>query len=238
MSTFAALLIDPYAHTATIVELASTPPQSAAQSTFESITSSGQLYGFAASANAVPIVHWPLVAPLVHAKRGDAHDFAASETLDVGVRLVYKHTTFRGMLWTRDDTPESGTPERDAIPGFRFLDSAQPGVWWNGCAVLVLYERASLHTHADRAFLEVTARAAISWTRLPDVPQMSRMMLSLGEDGVSSSTTVPTCAQCSEYINEHPKRCAACQRVYYCAAPCQRAHWKTHKTFCRLVATA
>lgn len=236
MSTFAALLIDPYARTSTVVELDSTPPQAAAQTTFESIVASGQEYVFGAKANAVPIAHWPLVAPMVHAKRGDGHDFAASGTLDVGVRMVYKHTTFRGMLWTRDDMPDAGTPERNAIPGFAFLDSAQPGVWWNGCAVLVLYERVGLSTHANRAFLEVTARAAVSWTRLPDVPQLSRWRLSLGDGGVLSSFAVPACAHCGEYINaDYPKRCAACQRVYYCGPDCQRAHWKAHKTFCRLV---
>ena len=48
MSTFAALLVDPYAQTATVVELASTPPQSAAQPTFEAVVASGQLYAFPA----------------------------------------------------------------------------------------------------------------------------------------------------------------------------------------------
>lgn len=173
MSTFAALLVDPYAQTATVVELASTPQQSAARPTFEAVVASGQLYAFAANANAVPVAHWPLFAPLVHAGRGDAHDFAASETLDLGVRLVYKHTTFRGMLWARDDMPPAGTPERDAIPGFRFLDSAQPGVWWNGRAALVLYERAGPRTHADRAFLEVRQRAKLCYAKLNQTVALS-----------------------------------------------------------------
>jgi hypothetical protein len=239
MSTFTALLIDPYAQTATIVDLLSTPPQSAAPLSFEALVNSNQLYGFAAQANKVPIAHWPLLAPLVHAQRGDNNVFADSETLDLGVRLIYRHTTFRGMLWTRDDMPLSGTPQRDAIPGFKFRDSVQPGIWWQGCCVLVLYERENMDTHSNRAFLEVTARAAISWEREPGVPQTSRMRLSLGDDGdITSSTTVPACAQCNEYINAHPKRCAACQRVYYCAVTCQRAHWPTHKSFCRLVSQA
>ena len=81
----------------------------------------------------------------------------------------------------------------------------------------------------------MTARAAVSWTRLPGVPQLSRMRLTFGDEE-TSSTTVPACAECGEYINAHPKRCAACQRVYYCGAACQRAHWPTHKAFCRLAA--
>ena len=63
------------------------------------------------------------------------------------------------------------------------------------------------------------------------------------------------CAQCGrvqvaaiskadfvEYAHEWPAeirddvrkmmRCGRCQRIYYCNAACQRAHWKTHKARC------
>lgn len=233
---FTALSIDPYERTATVIELASTPEQGAAQSSVGDHLSSGRLYGIAANGHNVPVAHWPLFAPLVHAKRGDAHDFSASVSLDLGCRVVYKHTAFRGLLYTRDDMPDSDTPERAAIPGFTFRDSVQPGVWWNGCAVLVLYNRNTLRTHECREFLEVTARAAISWTRLPSCVQTSRMRLTFGER-LLSADTVPTCALCAQYINERPKRCGGCQRVYYCGPACQREHWASHKDFCRLATT-
>lgn len=239
MPTFLALHINPYARTATVVELAAQPPQPAAPPTLQSALDANQLYAFAAHANAVPTAHWPLMAPLVHAGRADNPDaYAGSETLDVSVRLVYKHVEHRGMLYTRDDMPVAGTPERDAIPGFAFRDSAQPGVWWNGCAVLVLYERDSLKTLDIRGFLEVTARVAISWERIDGAQHLGRMVLSVDNGMVTSSATVPTCAHCGLYIDERPKRCAACQRVYYCDAACQRAHWRLHKTFCRTVVAA
>ncbi|KAH9929999.1 uncharacterized protein B0H18DRAFT_994753, partial [Fomitopsis serialis] len=29
------------------------------------------------------------------------------------------------------------------------------------------------------------------------------------------------------------KRCHGCQKIYYCGAPCQKAHWREHKDACK-----
>jgi hypothetical protein len=230
-ATFPALRIDPYTRTATVVRLPATPPGAGAP---------GAMYRYAADANHMPPRHWPLLAPLVHAGRTDGYVFSAeSSTLDLGVRQVYTHTEHRGMLWTRDDTPTAGTPERDAIPGFVLLDSAQPGVYWSGCAYLVLYRRGGVQTIDNPAFLEVTARAAVGWERVPGVAQLSRMVLTWDHPGRPvTSYTVPTCVACGVRVDEHPQRCAACQRVYYCGRACQLAHWRAHKALCRAAVAA
>jgi hypothetical protein len=229
MATFSALRIDPYARTATLVRLPATTPGAGAP---------GAMYGYAADGNNVPPRHWPLLAPLVHAGRTDGYAFANSPTLDLGVRQVYTHTEHRGMLWTRDDTPAAGTPERDAIPGFVLLDSAQPGVYWSGCAYLVLYRRNGVQTIENPAFLEVTARAAVGWERVPGVAQLSRMVLTVDHFGRLTSNTAPTCVACAVRVDEHPRRCSACQRVYYCGRACQLAHWRAHKALCRAAVAA
>ena len=230
MATFAALRIDPYTRTATVVRLPATPP---------GVEAPGALYRYAADANHVPRQHWRVLAPLVHAGRTDNYVISAGTTMDLGVRQVYTHTEHRGMLWTRDDTTPAGTPERDAIPGFVLLDSAQPGVYWNGCAYLVLYRRDGLQTIDNLAFLEVTARAAVGWERVPGVAQLSRMILTLDQPGRPvTSYTVPSCAACGVRVDEHPRRCAACQRVYYCGRACQLAHWREHRALCRAAVAA
>ena len=232
MVWFEALRIDPYARTAAVVRLAA--PRGAAASPVTLAAAFGgdaPAYAFSAEANQVPAGHWTLMAPLVHAGRPDRFSLSP-ETLGVSVRQVYAHTEFRGMLWTRDDMPISGTPERDAIPGFSFLDSSQPGLFWNGCACLVLYRRESTQTYSNRAFLDVTARVAVSWTRVLGVQQLSRLRFTWTEGSVGS-LALPSCAACARYLEGQRSRCVACQRVYYCDAVCQRAHWRQHKALCR-----
>jgi hypothetical protein len=234
-ATFAALRIDPYARTATLVRLPATTPGAEAPA-----GDVQDMYRYAADANNVPRQHWPLLGPLVHAGRTDGYVFDAnSPTLDLGVRQVYMHTEHRGMLWTRDDTFAAGTPERDDIPGFVLLDSAQPGVYWGGCAYLVLYRRNGQQTIDNPTFLEVTARAAVGWERVPGVEQIGRVRYTIDLPGRPvTSMTVPNCAACAVRVDEHPKRCAACQRVYYCGRACQLAHWREHKPLCRAAVAA
>jgi hypothetical protein len=221
---FEALCINPYTRTATVVQL-SAPAAAAAPDA---------PYRIAARANCVPDQHWPLFAALVHTGRTDAyaHGFF-QQTLILGVRQAYTHVEHRGVLWLRADVPDAGTPERDEVPGFALLDGAHPGVWWAGCAFLALYERHGTQPVAGRGFLETTARAAVSWARVPEVEQLTRVRITAATEGAPVlCETVPSCARCGLKLDERPKRCGACQRVYYCTKGCQKAHWRLHKALC------
>ncbi len=75
--------------------------------------------------------------------------------------------------------------------------------------------------------------------RVAGVAQLSRLRLTLDLSGRPvTSYTVPSCAACAVRLNEHPKRCKACVRVYYCGPACQLAHWNEHKALCRVAVAA
>jgi len=40
------------------------------------------------------------------------------------------------------------------------------------------------------------------------------------------------CSACMRVVNR-TMRCSRCKRVAYCSKECQKAHWKTHKPFCK-----
>jgi len=50
-------------------------------------------------------------------------------------------------------------------------------------------------------------------------------------------TTNSCCAECGVEGGASLKICKSCMRVKYCNAECQRSHWATHKTACKLRAT-
>jgi hypothetical protein len=180
----------------------------------------------------VPGSHWLLFQPLVHRGRTDGW-IQTPDSIDVGVRAVYQDEASRGLLWTRDDVPRAGTPERAALPGFAFLDSRQPGVWWSGVCYLVLYERHATAPLEDLGFLERTARASVSWVPAEGREQISRVMLTFGPHGdVVRARTLSSCSACNAFLTE-PKRCSRCNRVVYCNKECQRAHWRAHKPMCK-----
>lgn len=56
--------------------------------------------------------------------------------------------------------------------------------------------------------------------------------LKLSEKEESKTEKDAICAQCKK--TDASKRCARCKKVYYCSAECQKSHWKTHKSVCKL----
>lgn len=208
-----ALRIDPYARSARVVRL-EPGPEPAAMNPLEAALC-GSFAHTLGVGHKVPGSHWLLFEALVHESRADGWSKAPGR-FDVGVRAVYQDSDRRGMLWTRDDMPKAGTPARLAIPGFAFLDSRQPGVWWGGVCYLVLYARHAAAPLEDLGFLERTARSSITWEPQLQRPQTSRMRLDVSPLGeVVRLRTLACCATCNAFL-EAPKRCGACNRVMYC----------------------
>jgi hypothetical protein len=214
-----ALKIDPYTQRKEVVllEVGQEPPQI----TVQQALATDRLYVFAANNENVPVSHWDLFWPLVHEHSPTA---AGARPIDMSARSIFTASTLYAKLWLRDDMPSAGTPEREAIPGFSFVQSRNPGVWWNGVAYVTLYSRPSGAPLNDRGFLE---GILVSWSRLEGFSQTSRVRITAGE----GARTLAVCASCHQHI-EHTKRCSRCQRVYYCNEQCQRAHWRIHKRDC------
>jgi len=228
---FLALRVDPYVREARVVQLQAKPEPpvlSIAQALEQ-----GLLYYLAAHNERVPVAHWDLFDPLVHAGRSDPRERGLT---DLSARLLYKTPVFRAVLWLRDDMPVAGSPERDAIPGFAFRDSKFPGVWWGGVGFVSLYTRDGPFSHSDVAFLEQTI-GAISFTRLEEYQQCSRVKMTISNKSAVKFAQLAPCASCGTFM-ENRKRCMGCERIYYCSKACQHAHWAEHKGWCRRIAAA
>lgn len=56
-------------------------------------------------------------------------------------------------------------------------------------------------------------------------------------NGTGEAGSITKCAMCGEEgvsgSNLKLMRCGGCQRVWYCTAGCQKAHWTKHKAFCK-----
>ena len=189
------------------------------------------LFAIEAHARHTPHAHWQTIYPLV---AGTADGVAAEQAAEQAVTLeqVYHTARFRGMLYFT----ASGKQPHDA-PGFALLDGMQPGVYWHSTAVLVLYQRSSKEPLTDCDFLARTCNV-ISWERVPDVKQTCQRALRYNSDGTTCSTkAIPLCAGCNGFL-QRVRRCASCERVYYCDKRCQVANWRTHKLRCTRLAQA
>lgn len=235
---FTVLYINPYLRRSVVLQLAATPANGAPRRLMFTDLEDTPFYAFAADAHLVPRTHFPVMAPLVHAfTSGGGAAYTSVQTLGLGVRELYRTAAVRGMLWTLHELPAADTPERNAIPGFMLTDGGRPNTFWSGCAVLALYSRDSADAVDDRAFLEVTARMAITWERAPSASMATRVCIMLSPIGrPHRAFEEPECATCATRLANNPKRCAACVRTYYCDAACQQRHWARHKALCNAAA--
>jgi hypothetical protein len=230
---FAALLIDPWRHVAEVVELhdsaAPEPVTYTPGELADVFERDGRTFVVDAHKALTPRSHWLLIDRLLD---------GALLSLEYGrlmmaVFEVYNTGRIRGMLYTSDFfTHPPGTP------GFALLDGKQPGIYWHGKAVLVLYGRRSKQPVSYRAFLEHTATFAISWLRVPNVKQhVARLCVveppagNAEVDAFPRSYAMPICSGCNQY-SEKLKRCAACARSHFCGLECHLAHWQVHKPRC------
>jgi hypothetical protein len=99
---------------------------------------------------------------------------------------------------------------------------------------------AALHLELDRrgalaGLPEGASRELLIAARLA-APAPTAATLAAAAEREERASLLRKCRLCEQAMSEEPAsagRCAACKRVRYCGAPCQRSDWPRHKPECK-----